>query len=142
VRFTYNLNDYIGVEAESTYFPSPREGSDGNERQGLFGVRAGKRTSRFGLFAKARPGVTRLYSLARTSPGPFPFEQGHTRFTFDVGGVFEYYPVRNAAVRVDVGDTMVQYKTGDFYFQGFQPVPVQNNLSHNLQISVGFAFRF
>jgi hypothetical protein len=142
VRFTYNLNDYLGVDAETTYFPSLREGSDGNERQGLFGVRAGKRNSRFGIFAKARPGVTRFYLLGRTSPGPFPFEQGHSRFTMDVGGVFEYYPHHNAAVRIDVGDTMVRFKTGDFFFRGFEPVLVQRKLSHNLQISVGFALRF
>ena len=59
-RFTYNFNDYLGVEAEETYFPNLREGSEGNERQGLFGVRAGKRNSRYGVFAKVRPGFTRF----------------------------------------------------------------------------------
>jgi hypothetical protein len=142
VRFTYNLNKYLGLDAETTYFPNLLEGSEGNERQGLFGVRAGKRNRRYGLFAKARSGVTRFYLLGTTTPGPNLFEQGHTRFTVDVGGVFEYYPHHNAAVRVDVGDTMVRYKTGDFFFRGFEPVFVQKKLSHNLQITVGFAFRF
>lgn len=141
VRFTYNLNKYLGLEAETTDFPNMREGSLGNERQGLFGVRVGKRNKHFGLFAKARPGVTNFDWLVN-SPGPNIFEQGHTRFTFDAGGVFEYYPVRHAAVRVDVGDTMVHYKTEDFFFRGFQPVPIQNKLSHNLQINIGFALRF
>jgi opacity protein-like surface antigen len=141
VRFTYNFNDYLGVEAETTYFGNMREGSEGNERQGLFGVRAGKRNSRYGIFAKARPGVTRFYSLSRTGLGFF--DQDRDRFTMDVGGVFEYYPHRNVAVRVDAGDTMIHYKTGDFFFaRRDQPMFVQRRLSHNLQINVGVAFRF
>ena len=79
VRFTYNFNDYFGAEAETTYFGNMREGSEGNERQGLFGVRAGKRNSKYGVFAKVRPGVTRFYSLSRTGPGFF--DQDRDRFT-------------------------------------------------------------
>jgi len=52
---------------------------------------------------KVRPGFTRFYSLGR--PGLNFFEQDRTRFTVDVGGVFEYYPHRNVAIRVDAGDT-------------------------------------
>ena len=115
VRFTYNFNDYLGVEAESNYFGNMREGSEGNERQGLFGVRAGKRNSRYGIFAKVRPGYTRFYSLGNT--GLSFFEQDRVRFTTDVGGVFEYYPHRNVSIRVDAGDTMVRFKTGDFFRQ-------------------------
>ena len=139
-RFTYNLNDYLGVEAEETYFPNLREGSEGNERQGLFGVRAGKRTARYGLFAKVRPGFTRFYSLDRTSLNLF--EQDRTRFTVDVGGVFEYYLHRHLAIRVDAGDTMIHFKTGDFFQQDFDRVFVQKKLSHNLQVNVGVALRF
>jgi hypothetical protein len=141
LRFTYNFNDYLGVDAETTYFGNRREGSDGNERQGLFGVRAGKRNSRYGLFAKVRPGATRFYQLGN-NPNPNVFALGNTRFTVDVGGVFEYYPVHNLAFRIDAGDTMVHFKTGDFFVQGFDKRFVQNRLSHNLQINLGVAFRF
>jgi hypothetical protein len=140
VRFTYNFNDYLGVEGEEAFFPNRREGSEGNERQGLFGVRAGKRNSRYGIFAKARPGFTRFYALGRT--GLNLFEQDRTRFTMDVGGVFEYYPHRNLAVRVDAGDTMIRFKTGDFFQQNFNRISVQNRLSHNFQLNVGVAIRF
>jgi hypothetical protein len=141
-RFTYNLNDYLGLEAETTQFLQTREGGGANERQGLFGVRAGKRNKRYGLFAKVRPGLTRFYLLG-TTPGPNVFEQGHTRFALDVGGVFEYYLHRHAAIRVDAGDTMVRFKPGDFFYQRLdQPMFVQRKLSHNFQLNVGFAFRF
>ena len=140
-RFTYNLNNYLGLEAETNVFLQTREGGGDNQRQGLFGLRAGKRNERFGIFAKVRPGVTRFEVLG--TPGQTVFDEGHTRFTLDAGGVFEYYPHRNAAIRVDVGDTMIHYKTGDFFFQRLdEPRFVQRKLSHNLQINVGFAFRF
>jgi hypothetical protein len=142
VRFTYNLSDYLALEAEATAFPQTREGGGNNETQGLFGVRVGKREKRYGIFAKARPGVTRFYLLGVT-PGPNVFEQGHSRLAVDVGGVFEYYPTRNTAFRVDVGDTMVRFKTGDFFYRRLdEPMFVQSKLSHNLQLNIGFAVRF
>ena len=141
LRFTYNLNDYLGLEAEGTSFQQTREGGGNNETQGLFGVRAGKRNERFGIFAKVRPGVTRFYLLG--TPGQTVFEQGHNRFAVDVGGIFEYYPTRHTALRVDVGDTMVRFKTGDFFYQRLdEPMFVQRKLSHNFQLNVGFALRF
>jgi len=141
-RFTYNVTDYLGLEAETNGFFQTREGGGNNETQGLFGVRAGIRKQRYGLFAKVRPGFTRFYLLGVT-PGPNAFEQGHTRFSVDVGGVFEYYPTRNTAVRVDAGDTMINYKNGDFFYQRLDtPMFVRSGLSHNLQVNIGFAFRF
>src|SRR6185436_15470119 len=58
-RVTYNLTDNLAVEGEANYFPSgSTRGFDpgGNILQGQFGVKAGKRWEKFGLFAKARPG--------------------------------------------------------------------------------------
>jgi len=142
LRFTYNLNDYVGLDAETTQFQQTREGGGNNETQGLFGVRAGKRNKRYGVFAKVRPGLTRFYLLGIT-PGPNAFEQGHTRFALDVGGVFEYYLHRHASIRVDAGDTIVRFKPGDFFYQRLdEPMFVQRRLSHNFQLNVGFALRF
>jgi len=142
VRFTYNVNDYLGLEAETTQFQQTREGGGNNETQALFGGRAGWRNKRYGVFAKVRPGLTRFYLLG-TTPGPNVFEQGQTRFAVDVGGVFEYYLHRHAAIRVDVGDTMVRFKPGDFFYQRLdEPMFVQRRLSHNFQLNVGFALRF
>lgn len=62
LRFTYNLNDYVGLETEANVLPQTREGGGNNEAQGFFGVRAGIRRERFGIFAKARPGFTHLLS--------------------------------------------------------------------------------
>ena len=141
-RFTYNLNNYLALEAEGNRFLQTREGGGANEDQGLFGLRAGIRKKRYGVFAKVRPGYTRFYLLG-TTPGPNSFEQGHTRFSVDVGGVFEYYPHRHVAVRVDAGDTMINFKNGDFFYRRLdEPMFVRSGLSHNLQINLGVAFRF
>jgi len=141
-RFTYNLNNYLAVEAEGNEFLQTREGGSYNETQGFVGVRAGIRKKRYGVFAKVRPGVTR-FNLLGTTPGPNTFEQGHNRFSVDVGGVFEYYPHRHIAVRVDAGDTMINFKPGDFFYQRLdEPKFVRSGLSHNLQINIGVAFRF
>jgi hypothetical protein len=141
-RFTYNLNDYLAVEAEGNRFLQTREGGGPNEDLGLFGIKTGIRKQRYGVFAKMRPGYTRFYVLGVNSD-PFTFGQGHNRFALDVGGVFEYYPHRNVAFRVDAGDTMINFKNGDFFAQRLdQPAFVRGGLSHNLQINVGVALRF
>ena len=142
LRFTHNVTDFLGLEAEWSQFLQTREGGGHNEIQAFFGVRSGIRRKRYGLYAKVRPGLTRFYLLGVT-PGPNAFEQGHSRFSLDVGGVFEYYPHRNLAVRVDAGDTMINFKRGDFFYQRLdEPMFVNRQLSHNLQINVGVAFRF
>jgi len=141
-RFTYNLTNYLSLEAEGNRFLQTREGGGANEDQGLFGIKAGIRKKHYGVFAKVRPGYTRFYLLG-VSPGPNAFAEGHNRFTVDVGGVFEYYPHRNVAFRVDAGDTMINFKNGDFFYQRLdQPMFVRSGLSHNLQINVGIALRF
>ena len=142
LRFTYNLNKYIGLEAEGNALPQTREGGGNNETQGFFGVRAGIRKEKFGIFAKARPGFT-TFNLLGINPGVNTFEQGHTRFSMDVGGVVEYCPTQHVALRFDAGDTMIHYKPGDFFYQRLdEPHPVSKELSHNLQIMVGVVYRF
>lgn len=140
-RFTYNLNKYLSLEAEGNRFLENREGGGTNEDMGLFGIKAGIRKKNFGVFAKARPGYTRFGLLG--TPGQNTFGQSHTRFTTDVGGVVEYYPHRNLAFRVDVGDTMINFKDGDFFYTRLdEPRFVRSGLSHNLQVNVGIALRF
>ena len=70
-RFTFNLNKNFALEAEGNFFP--RENFDdafrgGRLLQGQFGLKAGKRFGKFGLFAKARPGLA-SFSKALTQVG-------------------------------------------------------------------------
>src|SRR5215813_9185925 len=62
-RITFNLNDHLAVEGEINLFPKDLPGRvslSGQQTQGLFGLKAGMRSSRAGLFGKIRPGFTRF----------------------------------------------------------------------------------
>ena len=155
-RFTVNLSEHVALEAETTLFPnSGRSGeprATGRAVQGLFGVKAGRRWEKFGVFAKARPGFV-SFARGRIDPDPLqsvpPFsivfnERRATHFATDVGGVLELYVTRRWAARFDVGDTMIRY--GEQNIQNLFPPPaaftIPKELRHNLQVSAGIGLRF
>jgi len=171
-RFTYNLRHNLAFEAEVNSFP--RELRDirmpaGRFLQGQFGVKAGKRFKRFGLFGKLRPGFIRFtkvsqftgsHEVVRNTPigevhiqvPEFRLDE-ETYSSVDLGGVMEFYPSRRIVVRLDLGDTIIRYGAfqdpiGDICAIGsglcgipslFERPP---ETKHNLQFSAGVAFRF
>lgn len=155
-RITYNINDKIAVESELNFFPTNNVFEflgDGHAIQGQFGVKAGKRFKRFGVFAKARPGFLSIGDVFSVVPGSTTFSFGFplpnsriarkNYFTTDVGGVFELYPSRRTIVRFDAGDTIVRFDPGFEHspsnFNNLIPVPAK--ISHSLQFTVGVGFR-
>ena len=159
-RFSYNLTDYLALEAEGNFFPKSGESDlsvpDGHIYQGQFGVKAGQRFSKVGLFAKFRPGfvgfskVSQLTGTRTITFGNQQFTVGDFRigkesfFSTDVGGVIEVYLSRRLMTRFDIGDTIIRY--GRFRREGFslsQAIlerPAETR--HNLQFSAGIGFRF
>lgn len=148
VRFAYNLNRYFALEAEGNLFPRNystvrTDFTGGRIEQGLFGVKAGIRKERFGLFGKIRPGFVSSDGAVRarfpkgngTNPNdPFGFETIRaTQWVVDVGGVVEFYPSRRTIVRFDLGDTITRYP---------HPLLASDVYTHKLQFSVGYGFRF
>ncbi len=159
-RFTYNLTENIGLEAEGNWFlrftdtsiPVNRFERGGGKRQLLFGTKIGRRfqfgSKKIGFFGKARPGITRFANFATITeviPGP-PFDvpianvgRGRNFFTVDLGGVVEFYPSKRTILRFDIGDTIIRYgKPGDPDIRNLNPTFTR----HNLQFSAGFGFRF
>ena len=61
-RVTYNVTDNVALEAQFDFFPTNERfrgyRTGGRIAQGLFGVKAGKRYEKFGIFGKVRPGFT------------------------------------------------------------------------------------
>lgn len=136
-RFTHNINKHLALEAAGYFFPGHCEGcigeTTGHVVEGLFGVKAGKRFQKWGLFAKARPGFMSFshaafnvspLSVGGTSRGQiqcygppstgtlpcFRLEQNRlTPAALDVGGVLEFYPSKRIVVRFDGGDTILRY---------------------------------
>src|SRR5438132_8141495 len=159
-RFTYNLNKSFAVEAAGYFSPGTCDSCPGQVTgriaEGLFGVKAGKRFSKVGIFAKARPGfmtVGKGYFDYLLNSGGFVTFVPHrtTPFALDLGGVFEFYPSKKVVLRADLGDTILRYPRHSFI--GFNVDPVTFPLTqaqriqpayttHNTQFILGVGFRF
>lgn len=158
-RFTVNLNRNFAFEAEGNVFPSRR--FDGRAALGLFGVKIGRRYDKFGVFAKARPGLFyqsqgRYDYVLRSnasSTDPFPYDlrtKSQTSFALDVGGVAEFYPTKHLVTRFDLGDTIIVTPPRTVNFPVFggntppvlQTVRLSTRTTHNFQFSAGIGFRF
>ncbi|MDQ4120718.1 MAG: hypothetical protein M3209_04640 [Acidobacteriota bacterium] len=148
-RLSFNVNRNLAIESEVNFFPFGR--FRGNATQALFGVKAGKRWSKFGIFGKARPGF--IYdSKGKAEPDTSSNDiyrlrfRGTTNFTADVGGVVEFYPTKKLTTRFDFGDTITRVRSQNGFF-----VDANNNLGsfripattrHSFQFSAGIGFRF
>ena len=160
-RVGYNFSKYFAAEAEVNFFPQDDDVKAGRKIQGLFGVKAGKRFDKVGVFAKARPGFIRY------EKGDYAFASGvgcvlifppplacmnpvaRTNFAIDLGGVVEVYPSKRTIIRFDVGDTIVRFPARsvaapdpDFGPGVLFAVPVAAETKHNFQGSIGVGFRF
>jgi hypothetical protein len=157
-RVSFDLTPHVALEGEVAFYPKDRiaEGWDasspapyqivGNRRRtdALFGVKVGMRSERFGLFAKARPGFTRLADRGTACEGPgcatilmliAPYSY-RTEFAFDVGGGFEVYPTGRTVARVELGDTMIRHRSFA------PPCSGSSCTSHNLSSRLGIGYRF
>lgn len=151
VRAGYSIAENLAVEGEVNVFqrpPTDDPATLGKWSQGFFGLKLRKQVRSIGLFGKVRPGfarfdgVTSAISLPDGSVG-INLIKDNTFFAIDVGGGIELYPSRRTIVRLDAGDVIIRY-TGR---PGKDFDPISNLVGrtyygHNLQISVGFAFRF
>jgi len=154
-RLSLDVTRWLTAEGEATFFPEDdiflqSPGSTPGLRilyprkrtEAFFGMKAGVRKDRVGLFAKARPGFTHvsgngvecvgdvcaLALLIRPAYG--------TEFALDLGGVFEFYPWRRIVARFDLGDTMIWHNNVA------PPCWTESCTSHNLSSKMGVGFRF
>jgi hypothetical protein len=153
-RFAYEFTDWMAAEAEMNFFPHEdftmvgvatrqdlRVTTLRRRGEAFFGAKIGKRTQRFGVFAKVRPGFTRLSDQGMQCLGvscaavSLVRQEYRTEFAMDLGGVFEFYPTSRLVARVDLGDTMIHHR-------GIVLPYVTNSTSHNFTPRFGFGFRF
>ena len=152
-RFTLNLTKYLALESEGNFFPR-RLSNEGHVLQAQFGVKAGHRFKRIGIFAKARPGFVSFGNVA-TEEGtqtvglpPLQFTvarivpKRRLFFAMDIGGVAEFYLSRRIFVRVDGGDTIIRYGKGLFYDLDENTPQSPAVTKHNFQFTAGVGFRF
>lgn len=160
-RFTYNLNKTVAFEAAGYFFPKRCFGcrNSGNVAEGLAGVKVGKRFEKWGVFAKARPGVISFSqgTFDIIPPIGLPFVPAQlefsrlTTFAMDVGGVVEFYPTKRIVTRFDFGDTIIHFKRRNIDTILLDPVtntftvgtfPEPARTSHNFQFMTSVGFRF
>jgi hypothetical protein len=170
-RFGYNLTNNLALEGELNFIPKansfnqPDAFSDGRSLEGLFGLKAGKRFKKVGVFGKARPGF--LYATKgdlqgnprALCPAVFPPPVGcfettsKNSFAFDLGGVVELYPTKRTIIRFDVGDTIIRLdqrnvsavlnpQPGSLQASRLVVISVPAETTHNLQVNAGIGFRF
>ena len=158
-RVGYNFTDNFALEAEGNFYPrrgNPNSSTGGYPTQFQFGPKVGKRFRRFGIFAKARPGlVTFSRVLRQTGTETFTFggqtivfptfdDRRRTYFSADLGGVLEFYPSSRIVTRFDFGDTLIHYGRRDA--QGVittsPPATIAPSTTHNFQVTAGIALRF
>lgn len=153
-RFGYNISRYIAAEMEFDFFPQKRpvlnsinmpiqKYYDSRRMEGLFGVKAGIRGHHIGIFGKARPGFFYISKGERYIDPRVVFfrapeeAQSQLRFAMDLGGIVEIFATKRSFVRIDLGDTMINFKRSKW-----SEVSQRDMLSHNLQLNVGLGFRF
>jgi hypothetical protein len=101
----YRISRRFGFDSEINLSPgSWRIRGESRTVEGLFGIRYGFRQQRWGVFAKLRPGFV-YYDKARPELNS-QLLGNLTRFAFDVGPSFEYYPSRRSTFRLDIGTTL------------------------------------
>jgi len=157
-RLTFNLNKNVALEGAGYFFPHrcfSCDRTNGNLTLGLFGVKAGKRFEKWGIFAKARPGFASSSQgeiiFAPSPPGVAIDFNRTTNFAFDLGAVLEFYPSKRIVTRFDAGDTMIRFKRQTISYPLFDPttgnvtfVPfiLPATTRHNFQFTAGVGFRF
>lgn len=132
-RLNYRFVPWFAADIELSHAPENPSGNFG-ETIALFGVRAGTRFDRIGVFGAVRPGVIHF-------GGEFfdlRLEQ-KTHPIVDVGGMMEYYPNRHTFLRIDAADAIIYYGNARF-FDRQNPEPL--GTVHNFRPGFGVGFRF
>jgi hypothetical protein len=149
-HFTFYPIENVGVEFEASLFPTNLGEPVALSRRRsevLFGVKAGRRIRKFGLFGKIRPGLIHFadapHNVVCIAIYPPPLgcriSMGDTDFALDFGGIIESYPSQHTVIRLDFGDMMIRFH-GPAYV-GTRPFSEDFNV-HNFQLNAGFGFRF
>ncbi|MGB6626284.1 MAG: outer membrane beta-barrel protein [Candidatus Acidiferrales bacterium] len=166
-NLTYNFSSWVSADTEMDFFGDNGNASTaisgGRVTEGLFGLRFGPTTRRWGFYSVVRPGFVNfshvLDDSGSVTPSASIFPGGSTQifsgrlvyqansnnplallgfsratdFAFNYGEVIEYRATKHAALRFDIGDTIVAYP-GSTLGTPFH--------EHNFQISQALIIRF
>jgi hypothetical protein len=146
-RLVYRALPILDFETEIDFLPG-NAATSGNHVQGFFGVKAGMRWKRAGLFVKARPGFIHFsrdpFGVGKPGKNFFSTERASsTEPTLDLGGVVEYYTARGLILRFDLGKNVIRYARRTVNTSEFVPsFEAGGFTTANWQCSFGIGFRF
>lgn len=155
-RVSFDVTKWATIEGEADFFPSDDvllppstltpdlHVAYGRRRaDAFFGVKMGVRRDRLGVFAKVRPGFTRLTSSGQPqcvgdvcALALLVRPEYRTEFALDLGGVLEFYPSARTVARFELGDTMIRHRSVA------PPCWFSSCTSHNLSSRLGVGLRF
>jgi hypothetical protein len=168
---SWNFSAWMGLDSEMDFFGDNGDASTGTTggrvTEGLFGIRLGPTTRKWGLYSVVRPGFVnfsrvdagaqaegattfvaspaatlgipqisaRLNYQAQAGSNPLAVLglTSSTDFAFNYGEAIEYRPTKHAALRFDIGDTIVTFPQSGLGTTVHQ---------HNFQISEAIVIRF
>ena len=135
-RIGYRLTEHIAFEAEATTCPKNGGGNFG-QRLFVVGPRIGVAIGPIGIAAKVRAGAVHFGGKAFRAQNPGV----DVKPVVNIGAVIELGLSRYAAMRIDVGDTIIPFGStvvrGPFAYQA-----AQYGTTHNMEATYGFSFRF
>ena len=145
-NLTYNFSSWLGIDTEMNFFGANGDQSSatpvGRVTEGLFGFRLGPTTRRWGLYSVVRPGFVNFGNITARIAYQVPGSSdpvamlgltNATFFAFNYGEAIEYRPIKHAALRFDIGDTIVKYPGSTI------GTPLHQ---HNFEISEAIIIRF
>jgi len=136
-RFTYAAYlPFLSFDSEINSFPTSSTGNLG-ETQVFFGLKAGLRVRRWGVFAKARPGFINFGGGANPQR-----LTSATDFALDLGGGVEYYFLPHVGLRVDLGDIGTFFGGGQLLAGPGSPIGAPLHTQHSLQSTAGIVLTF
>jgi hypothetical protein len=137
LRFTYGFYmPFIAFDSEVNWFPTHASGNFG-QSQAFFGLKAGARVSKFGLFLKARPGWDQFSGGADSQR-----LTRRTNFAMDFGGGVEYYFAPHLALRWDLSDVMTHFGGGVVLRGPGSSIGTTLGTQHNFESTVGLLVHF
>lgn len=146
-RLVYRALPFLDLEGEVNVLPG-NPATSGNHVQGFFGVKAGKRWKKGGVFVKARPGFIHFrrdpFGVSKPADNFFSRERAtSTEPDIDIGGVVEYYTARGLILRFDLGKSVIHYARRTVSTSPALPsFEAGGFTTHNWQGSFGIGIRF
>lgn len=155
-RFTFDLSPWVSLEAGGSFFPFDDIALPGTvvadvrvahyrrRAEAFAGVKLGLRGERLGVFAKLRPGFTRLTDRGQECLGVdcarvlmlLARPAYRTEFALDLGGGLEFHPSARTVTRLELGDTVIRHRSLA------PPCPGFTCTSHNVSTRFGVGLRF